>query len=100
MYKILFKDIFKSLLRVTQIVIGEYMYIITLKRNEETSNFYKKRIHISLVNLLHNTVSYILYGKQDANTAFRHPLHPYIAWKTLNYLPKKLKIALLKIIIS
>jgi len=62
------------------------MYIITLKRNGETGYSYKKRIKISLVNLLHNTLTYILYRKEDANTAFRHPLHPYTAWKTLNYL--------------
>jgi len=61
------------------------------EENGETGYFYKKRIKISLVNLLHNILSYILYRKQDANTVFRHPLHPYTAWETLNYLPTEVE---------
>jgi hypothetical protein len=67
------------------------MYVITLKGNGETGYFYKKRIKTSLVNLSQYTVSHILYRKQDANTAFRNPLHPYTAWKTLGYLATEFK---------
>jgi hypothetical protein len=71
----------------------EYIYIYNhtkdRRRDRELSTIKReKKSHLWTSNIIQ---CHILFGKQDANTAFRHPLHPYPAWKTLNYLPTEVK---------